>query len=349
MADPVRIVLYLNQFFGQLGGEEMAGLGPRVAAEPVGPGRALAALLQEGEVLAGTVVCGDNYFAENEAAATAQVLALLRDLRPDLLLAGPAFNAGRYGMACGALCRAAQAQLGIAAVTGMYEENPGVDAYRRDVVIARTGDNARRMRDDLDRLLRLGRHLLKGERLGKPGAEGYFPQGRLVPEIEERPAAVRAVDLLLAKLRGEPFTSEVQLPVFRPVPPPPPIRDLAHATIALVTDGGLVPLGNPDQIEGRASTRWGAYTIEGKERLDPSEYEISHGGYDPRYVLADPHRLIGLDVARELEREGRFRLHSAFLSTGGLSNPVDNSRRLGREMAQYLKDHGIDGVILTST
>jgi glycine reductase len=349
MAKPIRVVLYLNQFFGQIGGEEHAGVGPQLMADAVGPGRALAGLLAEGEELAGTLVCGDNYFAENEAEATAVLLQMLRGLEPGLLLAGPAFNAGRYGIACGALCKAAQAELGIPTVTGMFQENPGVDLYHKDVLILRTADNARLMRDSLAQMLSIGRRLVAGDGLGKPAVEGYFAQGRLVPQIEPKNSAERATDMLLAKLRGEPFASEVQLPVFRPIPAPRPIADLRHAKIALITDGGLVPLGNPDNIEGRASTRWGAYSVEGKDRLDAKDYEISHGGYDPRYILADPHRLVGLDVARELEREGAFTLHNAFLSTGGLSNPVDNSRRLGREMAAYIKEQGIDGVILTST
>src|SRR5437868_3627532 len=64
MNEPLRVVLYLNQFFGQVGGEEAAGVGPRWVAEPVGPGRALAPMLGADGVLVGTVVCGDNYFAE---------------------------------------------------------------------------------------------------------------------------------------------------------------------------------------------------------------------------------------------------------------------------------------------
>ena len=65
-----------------------------------------------------------------------------------------------------------------------------------------------------------------GEPLGRPADEGYIPQGRLVAQIEAKTSAARAVDMLLAKLKGEPFTSEVQLPVFRPIPAPQPIADL---------------------------------------------------------------------------------------------------------------------------
>jgi len=39
-------------------------------------------------------------------------------------MAGPAFNAGRYGIACGAVCKMVQDRLGISAVTGMYQEIP---------------------------------------------------------------------------------------------------------------------------------------------------------------------------------------------------------------------------------
>ncbi len=343
-----RIVLYLNQFFGQIGGEDMAGVGPRFTTEVVGPGRALIGLLEPGEGLAATVICGDNYFAEQPEKAAAECLGHIRLAQPDIFLAGPAFNAGRYGVACAALCKAVQSQLGIPAVTAMYDENPGVDVYHREVIILRTGQSAAAMRDVLDRMLRLGRKLRAGEPLGKPQMEGYFPQGRLEAELADKPAASRALDMLLAKLAGQPFQTELALPAFNPPPPPPAVRDLAHAKVALVTDGGLVPAGNPDGVEVSAASKFAAYRVE--DRLEPADYDVSHGGYDNRYVKQDPHRLVPLDVARELEREGRIgQLHDEFVTTTGLANPVNNSRRLGRGIADHLKEAGVDAVILTST
>jgi len=41
-----------------------------------------------------------------------------------LVIAGPAFNAGRYGTACGAICAAVQQELKIPAVTAMFPEIP---------------------------------------------------------------------------------------------------------------------------------------------------------------------------------------------------------------------------------
>ena len=178
-----RIVLYLNQFFGQAGGEEAADVAPRIVTDVVGPGRALAPLLAQDEELAGTIVCGDTYFADHQERAAAECLALLRELRPDILLAGPAFNAGRYGVACGALCQLAAKELSIPAVTGMFEENPGAELYRKDVLIVRTGTNAATMRESLGGMLKLARKVNAGKPLGKPAAEGYIPQGKSRPEL----------------------------------------------------------------------------------------------------------------------------------------------------------------------
>jgi glycine reductase len=120
--------------------------------------------------------------------------------------------------------------------------------------------------------------------------------------------------------------------------------------VALVTDGGLVPKGNPDHIPRGFARVWGAYSITGKDALAADEYEVSHGGYDNRQVQSDPHRLVPVDVMRQMERDGVVgRLHPEFLSTTGNVNPLENSRRIGREMAERLKEAGVDSVILTST
>ncbi len=347
---PLRIVHYLNQMFGGVGGEEAAGIGPRVVEGPVGPGRALQPALAPGEAIVATVICGDNYVAERTEAAVAELVALVRAAAPDLLLAGPAYNAGRYGQACGALCAAVTRALGVPAVTGMADENPGVELYHREVYVVRTGDTARTIANDLAAMLRLGRKLVAGEPIGRPSEEGYFPRGQVRPAIADKPAAERAVEMLLAKLAGRPYESEVRLPRFRPVPAPPPVPDLRRARIALVTDGGLVPRGNPDGIESRAATKFGVYPIAGVRDLRPDDYEVVHGGYDTSYVQADPDRLVPVDAARELEAAGVIgELYDHFLSTTGLSNPLENSRRLGREMAAHLRAAGVDAVVLTST
>ena len=128
------------------------------------------------------------------------------------------------------------------------------------------------------------------------------------------------------------------------------IKTLEGATIALVTDGGLVPRGNPDGIEALNATRYGAYSIEGKDQLDAAQYDNPHRGYDTTYVKQDPHRLVPLDVAREMEQAGAIgKLHETVYSTTGVATTLAHSERMGREIAAQLRAAKVDAVILTST
>ncbi len=346
----LRVVCYVNQFFGRLGGEEKAGAGPEVVAGAVGAARAVQQALGESGTVVATVRCGDNYVAEQQETAIAKLLSLVAAQQPDLLVAGPAFLAGRYGVACGALCTAVQTRLEVPAVTGMHEENPGVDLYRRGVHIVQTGGDSARMLDEVRRIVALGLKLVRKESIGAPAAEGYFPRGITHSVLTEKNAAERATAMLLAKLAGRPVTSEVPLSTFAPVPVPPAVKDVRRATIALVTDGGLVPRGNPDGIESLNATRYGAYEITGLAELDPARYDNVHRGYDTTFVKQDPHRLVPVDVARELERAGAVgKLHEVVYSTTGVATTLANSQRMGREIAAKLKAAGVTGVILTST
>ena len=119
--------------------------------------------------------------------------------RPDILIAGPAFTSGRYGLVCGALCVRAQEALGIVAVTGMHPENPGTDLYRTKVHMARTRESAAGMGEAVKVMARLALKLYDRVPLGTPKEEGYIPMGRRVHFVAEETAAQRALDMLLKR------------------------------------------------------------------------------------------------------------------------------------------------------
>ena len=346
----MRVVHYLNQFFGGIGAEEQAGTPLEVREGAVGLGKLLEQLLGDGARVVMTIGCGDNFAVEHQDEVTAVVLKKVREIGADLFVAGPCFDAGRYGMAAGALCTAVQSQLGIPVITGMSEENPGVDLYRDALYIVDSGVSIAKMRDVLLKMAKLGKKLVDNEIIGLPDEEGYLRRGLLRDQVVDKKAGTRLVDMLLAKVNGKPFESEMLPTSFEPIPMPSAVKDLSKAKVMLITDGGLVPKGNPDRIEGTAATRWGSYNIEGRSDLEGEEYEVSHGGYDTRFVQEDPDRLVPLDVMRELEKSGVIgKLHDEFISTCGRSNPLSNTRRLGREMVEKIKKEGVDAVILTST
>ena len=346
----MRIVHYLNQFFGGKGGEEAADLAPHMQDGAAGPGRLLEQVMGEDAQVVRSLIVGDNYAAENLDATTEWVLDAVRESGADLFVAGPCFEAGRYGVAAGALCAAVQAELGTPAVTGMAVENPGVDLYRQELYIVDSGASVNAMRDVLSKMAGIALKLRQGLEIGAPQEAGYIPRGMLRDAFVEQTAAERLVAMVVAKTRGEAYESEFTSATLPDTPAPAPIVDLSTAKVAIVTDGGLVPKGNPDDISPYAATNWGAYDISALDDLEGDNYEVSHRGYDTRYVEQDPDRLVPVDALRDLEKSGVVgKLHEEFISTSGLVNPLANSRRLGREIAEKLKAEGVTAVILTST
>ena len=64
-----RVMHYINQFFANIGGEEMAHVAPQLREGVVGPGLAFAQVWKEEAKIVSTVICGDSYFAEHEKEA----------------------------------------------------------------------------------------------------------------------------------------------------------------------------------------------------------------------------------------------------------------------------------------
>lgn len=346
----IRIVHYINQFFGQIGGEEKADVPPQVKEQPVGPGLALAAAFKgEGEIVA-TVICGDGYFNENLEKAKKEVIDTIAQYKPDLVIAGPAFNAGRYGMACGTVCSEVSKKLGIPVITGMFIENPGVDIFKRDIYIVETGGSAAAMKDAVPKMVSLAKKLVKGEPIGDHKAEGFIPRGLRKNYFAKLRGSQRAVDMLVKKLYDEPYETEYPMPSFDRVPPPDAVKDVSKITIALVTSGGIVPKNNPDHIESSSASKFGKYDIEGVMDLTPDKYETAHGGYDPVYANKDADRVLPVDVLRELEKEGKIaKLHRYYYSTVGNGTSVGNAKGFAENFAQELVKDGVQAVILTST
>ena len=338
------IVHYLNQFFAGLGGEEAAGHEPVKRDGPQGPGRAFAAAGAAPDV---TLACGDDHFGEHESGALARLLGWLDELQPDVLICGPSFGSGRYGYACGVLAREA-GRRGIPVVAAMMPDSPGVMAAEGAAYIVPTGSNVAGMKMVVPVLAGLALRLAAGEALGDPDEEGYLPRGLRSMARAEHSGARRAIDQLLAKLGGEVHT-EVG-PTGDRVSPASAVIDLSAVRLALVTEAGCVPHGNPDRLPTRHANVWLRYPITEAGSLSSGEYESVHAGFDTTVANADPNRLVPLDAARELEREGAFgTLHEAFYTTSGVDTPAATAVKFGQEIAAELREAKVGAVILTGT
>ena len=347
---PLRLVHYLNAFFGGIGGEAEAQHAVEIHAGPVGPGKLLQQLCAGQAEVVGTVICGDGYFGEHEEAVVEHVRQYVQQQGADAFIAGPAFGSGRYGLACGRLCLEAE-RLGIPAVTGLHAENPGGEVFLPQHIFAvHTTASAAGMQPALQRMAALALKRARRESLGPAAQEGFLPRDVRRTVDTGVPAARRAVDLALQKWKGEPYTSEITVETFEPVPPPSPLADPGRTVFALVTECGLVPKGNPDRLPAAGAGHWAAYDIGDMPHLTPGEWEIVHGGYDNTAALLDPNRVVPLDAMRALHREGVIGglLDELLVTVGNLAS-LSAMKKIGAEMAATLKQRGVGAVVLPAT
>lgn len=347
----MKVIHYINQFFAGIGGEDKADQTPFIQTELVGPSLALSAAL-EGAEITHTIVCGDNFMGSRTDEAVEIVLGFLADKEFDLFVAGPAFQAGRYGFACGTICKAVQEKYHVPVVTSMHEENPGVEMFKLHMPIFRGGKSAAKMRGDVGAMAAYLNKLIAGKPTLGAAAEGYFPRGirHQIWREDGKTAARRGVEMLVEKLNNRPFDTELIIPPKDLVPIAPAVKDLSKARIALCTTGGIVPVDNPDRIQSASATRWGRYDMTGMDRLEPGAFKTIHAGFDPAAANADPNVIVPLDAMRAYEREGKFgSLHPWFYSTVGTGTTQAEARRMAQEIIPLLKKDQVDAIIMGST
>lgn len=345
-----KAILYINQFFAGAGGEDTANLEPVIKSEKIGPALSLASFLDA--EITHTVYCGDNYMGSNTEDAIQKILEMLKPLEFDVFLAGPAFQAGRYGVACGNICKAVKKEFGVPVVTSMNEENPGVEMFKKDMIITKGGKSAAKMKTDTEAMAKVANAYLRGERPGPADAFDFFERG-IRDQIwldSDQTAARRGVEMLIKKLNNQEYQTELVIPKKDVVPVATPIADLSKARIAILNTGGIVPVDNPDRIQSASATRWGRYDASKMERLEGGVFKTIHAGFDPAAADADPNVIVPWDVMKVMEREGVYgSLHPYFYTTVGTGTTQAEASRMGIEMYEKLKEDNVDGVLLVST
>jgi len=347
-----KAVYYINQFYAGLGGEEKADVGLNIYDRVKGPGIGLEKLWNGKIEIIKTISCGDNYINNEEhfRKAWIEIKEIIEEIKPDIFIAGPAFGAGRYGVACAKLCDYVRKNLNIPSVTAMYRENPAVPIYVKDNYIIASSGTASGMRKVLPVLSALSLKLANREKIGPARIEGYIPTGHRYNAYNQTIGATRVVDILFKKLKGEDYFTEIPLRKFEKVKAAVPLKDKENAIIALVTTGGLVPKGNPDKLRQAFSVTYAKYNIEGLISIPTGDYESIHGGYDTTLVNEDPNRLVPLDELRILKKEHYIKdIYKNFFTTCGIGTKIADSINIGKGVAKELLENGVNGVILTST
>lgn len=343
-------IVYVNQMFGQIGGEDVADVGPSLHEGCIGPAVLYQNFLGEDIKVTHTIVCGDNYMGSNTEEALAQIKEFLQDKPLDLFFAGPAFLAGRYGLACGSVCRMVEESFGVPVFTSMNQENPGMEMFRKEMIIFKGGKSARSMGENVKAMCNYALKVLNGEPLLSAEKEGYFGRGIRKAVYHGRLNSDRAVDMLIAKLNKSAFVTELPMLTSDKPAPAHAVKDLKKCRVAIVTTGGIVPAANPDRIQSSSATIWGKYSLEGMERLSPDDFICIHSGFDNQLANENPNIVAPVDAMVQLEKNGVIGEFYPYLyTTTGTGTAQAAAVKMAQGMIADMRNHEIDAAILTST
>ncbi len=150
----------------------------------------------------------------------------------------------------------------------------------------------------------------------------------------------------MADLSFKGLQSEIYVPV---TPPPvwtPVTKELKDMRIAIATAAGV----HWDQDKRFNLAGDFSFREVYPATMPSSELMVSHGGYDNSDVNKDINCMFPIDRLFELEKEGFIGsvsdVHIGFMGGGGNQEKFKNET--GPQIAQILKDHNVDAVILTA-
>ena len=141
-------------------------------------------------------------------------------------------------------------------------------------------------------------------------------------------------------LQSEIFVPITPKSVFTPVTKP-----LNEMTVALATAAGVhVKTDKRFNLAGDFTWR------KVPDDIPSSELMVTHGGYDNSDVNKDINCMFPIDRLHELRDSGFIKAtaptHAGFMGGGGNIEKFTNET--GPEVAQMLKDEGVDAAILTA-
>ena len=127
----IKVVHVVNQFFAGLGGEEKAGLPVGIVTGSAGAARALSRSSARKRRSFARFMSATIISTSTKTRPCKQFSMPCERPAPEVMIAGPAFNSGRYGLTCVEICNSVAQGLEIPCLTAMHEENPGVGRISR--------------------------------------------------------------------------------------------------------------------------------------------------------------------------------------------------------------------------
>lgn len=227
-----------------------------------------------------TIICGDNYFGENLDAATDTIIEMVKKCEPDVFVRPLHSMPDVTALPCGTICKAVEERLGIPVITGMYIENPGVDMFRKDLIIVDTPNSAAGMPKVLPVMSALIKKMAAGEEILGPKEEGYIERGIRVNYFAEKRGSERALEMLVKKLKGEEYGTDLPMPKFDRVAPAEPVKDISTQRLqwlppAVSFQPVTLTISSPPTPPSGASMTSPVWTVCQRMNLQPSTADMT--------------------------------------------------------------------------
>ena len=112
--------------------------------------------------------------------------------------------------------------------------------------------------------------------------------------------------MLLLRISGKPFTTEIHLEETVETPIAPALKNLKVSKLAIASTAGVYPEGNPHGATSIKNTVWAKYDIGNMQTMKEADWMVIHAGITNVFIKENPNYAAPLDATREFERTGLF-------------------------------------------
>ena len=238
--------------------------------------------------------------------AIAEILALIQEAEPDLVVAGPAFTSGRYGLACARVAAAATAA-GLTAVARHAPRQPRARRGRHGRRWWPAGEAARTWARRSTRCRPRPPRCSSRASRSPPttAASAAAPPSAAVADGQRRRPGPSTWSWPAWAATGTPPRSPSPASTRSRRPRPSTTRRQSRSPSS--PRAAWSPTPTPAAWSRPGPPSGCATRSRGSTELEPGEWRSVHGGFSTVCANADPHRILPLDVARQLEDEGAHR------------------------------------------
>lgn len=173
----MKVIMILDQVQSGYGTKDDEMIPLTGVKEIIGPGVMMKPYLNEIDAnIIATLYCGTGTYLENPSEVSRKFCAMVKKLKPDVVICGPALNYAEYAAMCGKVASDIVTTTGIKALAAMSIDNSEViEMYKNKIAIVKTprkGEGG--LRESLKNICVIAKGLVDGIEIDEIKDKVYF-------------------------------------------------------------------------------------------------------------------------------------------------------------------------------